>query len=518
MASYDGSSGYGQRVSTIDEGLVGEISGFQNGQFTHPSVGTSQSPLMTATGPFVAGQNVNLRPEMNSVSNGHSTANSGTTVPSNHHNNTPVPVSRNGLVQANMQPRFSQQQFLQQQQQMAHQKLPFPQKQGLENGTQNGLQNGPSNGTANGGQTPVLAHPGTAKTQPLVANAFVDPNLRRNSAAPVPAAVNAQQELINARNIRRSLGSAAIMRILDLVELVSSAPQEIIATLAFWTRACEAFFRPSSIMRFTGPVDSDDNNSSPAAIFQDASLADNLYQLNMSAAPRFFLAQVLAHSVVKHDIYLTGFRYQVLTSGLIILVCRINLDFNYADGSTGTAAGMCHFLMTRDLYVQQLDCRIDRFQQSLSMAAIQQQWAMFQAQDQDHDEDEDEDDENADFYHRVQQSAECSKLSRNTGLSHSAMRLMQIGDVMSCLQPLIQYTQTSQIVSPLQALEKFVEEGSKPPARRTSLASMASMASQAPATSPSPKTMAMAMDERKPKARRASTALNSPMPPDHRRV
>ncbi|KAF8004006.1 hypothetical protein HF325_001454 [Metschnikowia pulcherrima] len=293
-------------------------------------------------------------------------------------------------------------------------------------------------------------------------------------------AANTQQESLNARAMRKNAGNAAIMRVLDMVELVSSAPQEMITNLGFWARVCEAFFKPSSVMRITGPERDPKASNGPNGAFFTHS-ATNLYQLN-------------------------GFRYQMLAGGYMVLVCRLNVTFHYKDGSTGTALGTCRFLMTKDLFIQHLDCRVFTFRKQVSMDFLQRQWTSFTELKQG-----DNVHGNQDFYRHVSQDAECSKAEGNAGLSVNALCLMQIGDIMSCLHPLMQFTKASNISSPLVALETFVQNASRQQEANTENASHSGEA-----MSPSPKTVT-AGEPKAVKKRKMSSSFNSPRP-DTRKV
>ncbi|OBA21450.1 hypothetical protein METBIDRAFT_22111, partial [Metschnikowia bicuspidata var. bicuspidata NRRL YB-4993] len=184
--------------------------------------------------------------------------------------------------------------------------------------------------------------------------------------------------------------------------------------------------------------------------------ASNLYQLNASTAPRFLHAQAIANCVAKHHLSLTGFRYLFLEEGHMTLMCRVHVSFYYSDGSSATALGTCCFFMARDLHVQQLDCRISAFQRLISMEALQQRWAAHQAM-QKNGQVQPQDGRGPDFYQHMALDAECCKTMQTCGLSPGAMRVMQIGDVMACLHPLMRYTRAGNIASPLRALERFVE-------------------------------------------------------------
>ncbi|KAM9939968.1 hypothetical protein OXX80_000526 [Metschnikowia pulcherrima] len=538
MANHDPSMNYGPPQTLSGSATpTGENGFFFNGNFASHPAPNNHNQMMGSPHVMAPQMRSEMRPGMAlsqqqgsaGAPKSHSLARKAQTVPSAHHNNTPVSVARNApKPNGNMPQGFSQQHLIQQQQlRMLQQQQRMqagnaqgpsqisPQAQNQHKSPQN-RQNAPGPSAPKSG--PSGQHTQQQNSQLTAANqASNGPRRHSSSAGPqarpaeangpnhIGPAANTQQESLNARAMRKNAGNAAIMRVLDMVESVSSAPQEMITNLGFWARVCEAFFKSASVMRITGPERDPQASNGPNGAFFTHS-ATNSYQLNVSTAPRFLLAQVQAHNVGKHDIFLTGFRYQMLAGGYMVLVCRLNVTFHYKDGSTGTALGTCRFLMTKDLFIQHLDCRVFTFRKQVSMDFLQRQWTSFTESKQG-----DNVHGNQDFYRHVSQDAECSKAEGNAGLSVNALRLMQIGDIMSCLHPLMQFTKASNISSPLMALETFVQNASRQQEANTENASHSGEA-----MSPSPKTVT-AGEPKAVKKRKMSSSFNSPRP-DTRKV
>ena len=58
------------------------------------------------------------------------------------------------------------------------------------------------------------------------------------------------QQEINTRIIKRNLGNAAIIRVLDLIEFISNQHYENLSNIEFWTKITPANFLPTAILKF----------------------------------------------------------------------------------------------------------------------------------------------------------------------------------------------------------------------------------------------------------------------------
>lgn len=399
---------------------------------------------------------------------------SAPSTPSSHHNNTPLMLQKNNpgfkMDGDAMARRMAQQQFSQQQQQQMLQRQ-LMQLMGQPRPPQ-GAAMDPQMESMNPAQSPQAAAAGV-------------PN-QGGPARPAGAANMANQNEVNAKIFKRKLGNASIMRILDLIDLVSHEPYETISRLDFWVCVCNTYFLPSAVIRFSTAIEKSEDDGLPAPM-QNA-----LYELNLVTAPKFFLATVLSLNVAKHHVTLPGLKFQVLNNGCVLLASRLNVVFNYLDGSVGSATGACRILLNRLFSIQLIDCSITEYRKTISMGALEKAWNNVVKSNKK--------DKSASL-HQVLEEAECSRLAKNCGLPEAAMHVLQMSDVMALLRPLMAFTVAGNINSPLKALEVFVANGNQ----RMSALGMAS--------SPSPQT---SVDEYPAKKRTLSNAMNSPMNQERR--
>lgn len=238
---------------------------------------------------------------------------------------------------------------------------------------------------------------------------------------------------MSARIFKRNLGNAGVMRILDLVELVASEPAERLGLLDFWTRFVLSHFAPTAVLRFTPAPQSLGVAPDPYARLAP-------YELDVMTAPRFFVASSLAHAHTRHHVALPGIKSQVMDNGCVVIVLRLHVHLVHADGSVGDVHGTVRIALAKDYRIDWLECRCTAYQVLVTVPALEAAWRMH------HD----------DWLARVR---DAHAVRCVLGVHDAAMRVMRIADLMTCLRPLVTYSQTHGIALPTRALESYVAAG-----------------------------------------------------------
>lgn len=302
------------------------------------------------------------------------------------------------------------------------------------------------------------------------------------------------QNEINAKIFKRNLGNAAVVRILDLLDLIQSEPAEVFSTLDFWNRLMHTYFFPTLVIRFTTAG----NNSSQES-FGISPKSPRQYELDMTTAPQFFLMNLSLANVAKYQVMLPNIKFQVMNSGSVFFTSKFRVIVNYGDGLTGTLVGTCRILLGRDLRIEWVDCKCLDYLTSMSMEVLQNHWRMRTVKDESGAN-------SGDIFERLLGSAQANKAIPNSGLSENAMRILLISDVMFYLKPLVDFSLNNNINSPLKALETFMAASSGSHLQRMSSISGKSGA----VSSPSPLSSVPEDTKKPPKKRRLSTVANSP--------
>lgn len=276
------------------------------------------------------------------------------------------------------------------------------------------------------------------------------------------------------------------MRILDLIDLVSNELRENLSSIDFWNRLVYSYFSSTSVMRFT--TTGATVNQPMTGLLEGFAhgLEPYLYELNAATAPRFLLAVVLAQNVATHQVTLPGIKFQVMNNGSLFIVSRLQALITYLDGSVGNLQGTCRILLSRDFRIEWLDCRCLNYQSSLTMRALETHWASF------------DNTLGGNFVESLSKNSESVRAASNSGIHPNAMRVMQLGSLMSYLKPLMLFAAANNHASPLLALEKYIALGAN------------SRNGNGAVSSPSPRTVA-ADEPKAPKKRRTSSSLESPM-------
>lgn len=324
------------------------------------------------------------------------------------------------------------------------------------------------------------------------------------------ANLSAQNEM-NAKIFKRNLGNAGVMRILDLIDMVSNESLEKLSTLEFWIRLFQSYFAPNAVMRFTPAISSAKlPNDSYADGFNRVS-PGRLYELDVLTAPRFLVASILSQNLTEHQVMLPGIKSQVMNNGTVFIASRLNLQFAYSDGSVGSVQGTCRISLNKDYRIDWIDCRCLNYQSSITMNSLEKHWQQYRSMFDD--KLDGSGNGKGEFFERLCESAQSVRTSPNSGVHDTAMRIMQIGDLMTYLKPLMSFSLANGISLPVKALEAYMAASSGTHLLRLGPAS----AGNGAASSPSPHTVAQDESKTLLKKRRLSGSVNSPMHLEARR-
>lgn len=285
--------------------------------------------------------------------------------------------------------------------------------------------------------------------------------LPANGSQEVNNAISEQfQQEINTRIIKRNLENAAIIRILDLIDFISNQLYENLSNIDFWTRITPANFLPSAILKFNFLG----NGSSGTSLHEVTGLNLNFlqlnadsnnpnsphqFELNTSTAPRFFVSCVQAKTIIRCSITLSGSKFQVLNNGSIIIVSKIELHFNYQDGSNSVSRGTVKILMSRDLRIEWIDLNCADYQGNISMSALETKLKAIIDSKKDFKKQKESLDEMISTSHAV-------RLGATSGIDAQSMRILQLGDIMTSMKSLMEFSVVNHVSSPLRSLELLI--------------------------------------------------------------
>lgn len=325
--------------------------------------------------------------------------------------------------------------------------------------------------------TPILAHQQQPTPQvqprgpPIIqaqspSTAPAPGHIPNPGAAPKPA--DQFQNELNAKIFKRNLGNAGAIRILDLIDQVSSDDIEFLSNIDYWQRIVQIYFIPTSILRFTTsstqpPFASQQNQDSGylgSAFANTRPGAPRQFELTTATAPRFFLSNILGGNLARFHISLPGLKFQVMNNGSIFIASKLNIQYYYLDGSSSTVHGTVKLLMSREFRFEWIDCHCLNYQSNISFIGLEKLWAQFiNSSNKPRGKVNGKDDENKrqqEFFLYLYENSESVKYSQNSGISEQAMRVMQVGDTMSHLRSLMAFSVVNNIGSPLKAMELFM--------------------------------------------------------------
>lgn len=272
------------------------------------------------------------------------------------------------------------------------------------------------------------------------------------------------QAELSTKIFKRNLGNAGVVRVLDLVDQVSNELFENLLNIDYWHRITQIYFIPTSILRITtapspplaAPPSQPDGSYLGPDFNVHRSGAPRQFELNTSTAPRFFLSTVASGNVLRFQLLLPGLKFQVMNNGSIFIASRLTLHYDYTDGSTATISGTCKLLMNREFRIEWIDCQCLSHQSSISFGALERHWRAFSDRKLPHKPSENP----HEFFHQLYAQSEAVKTTASSGIHDSAMRVMQIGDIMPHLRSLMGFSLVNNVSSPIKALELFMSVNS----------------------------------------------------------
>ncbi|KAI5970596.1 hypothetical protein CANMA_000337 [Candida margitis] len=266
---------------------------------------------------------------------------------------------------------------------------------------------------------------------------------------PVLTSTEQMQQEFNARIIKRNLGNAATMRVLDLIDFLSNEAHDNLRSVEFWQRITPAYFLPNSTLRlnFSKSITSEFdrtlsevtglnfgflklagkgvNDSSPA----------NHFELNTTTAPRFFSQCVANSEFSRFSIFLPGMKFQVLNNGSIIIVSKLEINLMYEDNSISKLNGNVKVLMSRDLRIEWIDVNCITYESLINLNFLSKSPMKSKSVN--------------DVYRDSQTVYNTSTF----GLGKSNTRHLQLADILTHMKQLMDFSQLNNIKSPQRALE-----------------------------------------------------------------
>ncbi|KAL6449967.1 MFG1 Morphogenetic regulator of filamentous growth protein 1 [Candida maltosa Xu316] len=311
-------------------------------------------------------------------------------------------------------------------------------------------------------------HPSVSGRSPIQRQMVASGGQPQDAPATIP---DQFQQEINTRIIKRNLGNAAIIRILDLIDFISNQQYENLSSIEFWTKITPANFLPSAILKFNTINTSGSNTGSNNLSIHDITGLNlnflkinpnnngngvQQFELNTSTAPRFFVSCVKAKNILKCNINMSGSKFQVLNNGSIIIVSKIELNFGYQDGSNSVIRGAIKILMSRDLRIEWIDLNCSDYQSNISIQALEPKLKSLIDTKKDLKKQKELVDEILSSSHAVQAGL-------TSGIDSQSMRILQIGDIMTSMKSLMEFSMVNNISSPLKSLELLISSQNSQP-------------------------------------------------------
>ncbi|KAI5968157.1 hypothetical protein KGF57_000240 [Candida theae] len=257
------------------------------------------------------------------------------------------------------------------------------------------------------------------------------------------------QQEFNTRIIKRNLGNAATMRVLDLIDFLSNEAHDNLRSVEFWQRITPVYFLPNSTIRLSFAKfitsQSDKSLSEVTGLnfnflksvnkgINDTNAA-NHFELNTTTAPRFF-ANCAAHSeFTRFSVFLPGMKFQVLNNGSIIIVSKLEINLTYDDDSTTKLNGNVKILMSRDLRIEWIDVNCLGYESLINLNILTKSPQRSKPAN--------------DIYNNLKTVQNMSTF----GLGKTNTRNLQLIDVLTHMKQLIDFSQLNNIKAPQRALE-----------------------------------------------------------------
>ena len=279
------------------------------------------------------------------------------------------------------------------------------------------------------------------------------------------------QNEMNSRVLKRNLGNAGAMRVLEFIEQISNESPENLTSIEYWQRLIHTYCMPTSIFRISTAATLPSSSgifSHGAAMkpnlfnvsFLDANLdttsgvSSKFFELTTAFAARFFVTNVIIGNVAKFYVALPGLKFQVMNNGSIFLISRLQQQYIYNDGSIANLTGNVKLVMNRDLRIESVDIQYLSYQPSISFPALEAGWKLYMESKSKEMNKGPYD--LKEFLSQIHRTAEAIRNTPGSGMHENVMRILQVGDVMSQLKPLMGFSTINSINSPLKSLELFL--------------------------------------------------------------
>lgn len=285
------------------------------------------------------------------------------------------------------------------------------------------------------------------------------------------------QQEINAKLYKRNFGNAGMVRLLDLIDQISNESIENLSNIEYWQLIIQLFFLPNSIFNFNivaNQKHQSTNNNTPSSSFQDREDAgpenhklpqnepnlNEKYELNSITAPRFLVASIIEGNIQTFNLSLQSHKYQVLSNGSLLILSRVSTQYTYKDESLLTVMGNLKVLMNREFRIEFIDVKCFEYYPSYSFSHLEKRWQRYLESSKYQKFLNSAVDMN-DFFNEISTNSEAARNAANAGISSDSLRVMQLSDVMSLLQSLMRFSSINNVISPLKALDMFMELNSK---------------------------------------------------------
>lgn len=272
------------------------------------------------------------------------------------------------------------------------------------------------------------------------------------------------------RVLRRNMGNAGVLRVLDVIDFVTQGSPDQLCNLVFWQRLIAGNFLPSSVVTIhlgpSGKHSPDPRNNegnlarpkqqTPSAakvglselvLPQTHSAFSKLYKLQMATFPRFLLAAALDLQVAKLDMNLGCVECQVLSNAYINMSGKVVLHYVYVDGSRATVNGRFNLQLNRELRILLIDywfmehvpsITLDRLTQELELAHGHHRNTL------------------KSFAASLAETCVAKLRAASFGFGNAVIRTMKLSDAMAYLKPIINFGATRKINSPHHTMEMYV--------------------------------------------------------------
>jgi len=273
----------------------------------------------------------------------------------------------------------------------------------------------------------------------------------QNQLQPMLTTAEQMQQEFNARVIKRNLGNAATMRVLDLIDFLSNEAHDNLQNVEFWQRITPAYFLPNSTLRFnfsksiTNESDKSLNEVTGLNFsflkltggkgVNDLTSVPNHFELNTTTAPRFLANCVAQSEFSRFSVFLPGMKFQVLNNGSIIIVSKLEINFTYKDDSISKLNGNVKVLMSRDLRIEWIDVNCLTYESLINLNVLNKQPVKNKSVN--------------DVYFNSKTVQNMSTF----GLGKASTRHLQLADVLTHMKQLMDFSQLNNIKSPQRALE-----------------------------------------------------------------